>query len=235
MPAMAALRPDRAVPFAVLSGGSLRIYARRLDAGAGDDGPLSQDERARADRFHFDRDRTRYRAARAFLRRTLGQETGREPEDLTFAYGPHGKPCLRDARAPWFNLSHSGGIAVLALSDTGPVGIDLEAAGRAIDPMSLARTCFTARETDVLRSLPPDGRLTRFLSFWMAKEARMKLTGEGLHLAPRSIELALTDGCPTGYLQPAAPRALLQVVPLPGNGWTCAVAMLAVPPDRRAA
>ena len=73
---------------------------------------LSPDESARADRFVKARDAALYVAGRSRLRRILAAETGRAPADLTFDYGPQGKPSLQNG--PAFNLSHAGGMAALA-------------------------------------------------------------------------------------------------------------------------
>jgi 4'-phosphopantetheinyl transferase len=171
---------------------------------------LCQTETARAARFHFARDRDRFVRGRAFLRKVLGVETGEAPAAIRFVDGPRGKPALNGGHSPHFNLSHSGGMMVLALSDLGPVGVDIEWQDRRLDAQALGRTVFVGAEYAVLAGLSGLALTTRFLSFWTAKEARMKLTGEGMSLPPKAIELALTeDGWPCGYLRPAVPAARL--------------------------
>src|ERR1700691_1545671 len=65
---------------------------------------LTGDERERAARFHFDRDRSRYIVGRGSLRVLLGSYLGLEPDQVQLAYGHNGKPQLRGA-GPSFNLS----------------------------------------------------------------------------------------------------------------------------------
>ena len=162
---------------------------------------LSPSETARAARFHFDRDRDRYVRGRGFLRHTLGQALGQPAAGLELTEGPQGKPELASHDLA-FNLSHSRDLAVLALSARGPIGIDLEFTDRAVDVGALAQSVFCAHEIDILNALPPATRQTRFFAFWTAKEARMKLTGEGMSLPPKAISLILKDGWPVGYCRP---------------------------------
>lgn len=168
---------------------------------------LAADEIARAARFRFDRDRHRYIRARGFLRRTLGDVTEQAPESLTFTYSTTGKPALVDG--PMFNLSHSGDRGVVAIGDRAPVGVDIEQIGRPFQDMEgLAKRCFTAPERRAIDTAPDP--LRQFLIFWTAKEARMKLTGEGLGLDPQDIHLVLDDtGQPTGFSAPEAPNAVV--------------------------
>ena len=83
---------------------------------------LSADERARASRFVFERDRIRYVAARSFLRHIVAACIGGDPVDLSFSYGPHGRPRLSASHGlvPDFNLSHTGDLAMLAVSWAAP-------------------------------------------------------------------------------------------------------------------
>ena len=90
---------------------------------------LAADEQARAERFYFARDRGHFIVARGVLRAILGRYLSRAPERLSFCYGSHGKPALADAfdgNAIRFNLSHSHGVALYAVTRGREVGIDLE-------------------------------------------------------------------------------------------------------------
>lgn len=184
---------------------------------------LSDTETARARRFHFDRDRHRYVRGRAFLRILLAQVTGLADADLVLSEGPWGKPFLQ-GDAVWFNLSHSGDLAVLALSPAGQVGIDVEFVDRAVDISGLAQSCFCPHEVAILDAVPPAARLARFFALWTAKEARMKLTGEGMALTPQSIELELVAGLPVGYTCPKSPAARAIFVDLGHPGAICCLA-----------
>ena len=80
---------------------------------------LSVDERARADRFHFDRDRRRYIVARGVLRAIIDRYLDLKPEHVTFDYGPQGKPRLSPAsdQIPLhFNVAHSHELALYAIT-----------------------------------------------------------------------------------------------------------------------
>src|SRR5438445_771552 len=89
---------------------------------------LSADERQRAERFRHERACTHFVAGRATLRRALADYLDRDPQQIHFTYGEHGKPLLTDEAATGlrFNLSHSGELAVLALARNRAVGVDVE-------------------------------------------------------------------------------------------------------------
>ena len=90
---------------------------------------LNDDERARADRFHFDQHRRRFVLARGFLRALLGRYLGIGPEEVRFVYGPNGKPSLADEHGASdlrFNASHSHELAVYAFAQEREIGIDVE-------------------------------------------------------------------------------------------------------------
>ena len=92
-------------------------------------GFLSRDEVERAHQFHFKRDRLQFKAARAALRLILGRYLNTAPRSLVFVEGPKGKPELLYTfghRNVKFNLSHSRGLALLAVAENLCVGIDLE-------------------------------------------------------------------------------------------------------------
>lgn len=143
---------------------------------------LQPDELERAARFHFPGHRAHFIAARGILRTILGIHTGCEPQNLRFAYGEHGKPLLAEPAggSVEFNLSHSGGLAVYAVTLGGRVGVDVEFIKPGGSWMEIARRYFTPSEAEELSSLSPDAMSRRFFEMWSGKEARMKAMGTGL-------------------------------------------------------
>ncbi len=189
---------------------------------------LSEDERRRAASFVFDRDRDRFVRAHGYLRRRLGAFVGVAPRDVPLATGDNGKPFVEGGDVS-FNLSHSGDHAVVAVTRGGEVGIDIETVDR-FDRIQdeldgLSRSCLTPAEQAALASAPSAKRVRRFLTYWTAKEARMKLTGEGMALEPQAISLKLSGGVPVGYLRPRGPGARLRFIPLSNPDTICCLAV----------
>jgi 4'-phosphopantetheinyl transferase len=144
-------------------------------------GLLSAAERARALRFHFDRDRRRFIAARGRLRLLLGGYLGVPPEGVDLAERPGGKPCLRaSAEDLRFNVSHSGGLALLAFSRGRELGVDLEKEREVPEMGSIAERFFSPAEVAAWRGLPDGERRSAFFRCWTRKEAFLKALGEGL-------------------------------------------------------
>ncbi len=140
------------------------------------------------------------------LRSLLGAYLGLDPASLRFERGEHGKPRLAETAAsrlaggaPHFNLSHSGGLTVVAISRRWPVGIDLELPGQRRDYLALARRAFGAAAAERLRRLAAERREREFLRLWTRHEARLKCLGGGLsfgrlenpRMAPWVVELEL--------------------------------------------
>lgn len=178
--------------------------ARRLDC-------LSVDEKARAQRFHATRDRDRFVAGRVWLRHVLSQYTGVRADRIGFEFGPQGKPRLPGAaQTLQFNLSHSGGVALLALSLGRSVGADIEAVRLLTDDEAIARRHFAAAEFARWQSLPAGQRQRAFFTCWTRKEAYVKALGGGLSVPLSSFEVSLSPGEPAALLSVAGDRALAQ-------------------------
>ena len=85
---------------------------------------LSGEERARASRFHFEKDARRFTVARATLRSILAGYTRMPAREISFLYSEHGKPKSRRSsnpvsvqeRAVLKRVSHSGGLAMVAVA-----------------------------------------------------------------------------------------------------------------------
>lgn len=160
---------------------------------------LSEDEKLRASRFLFPRDRDHFIAARGVLRQLLGKYLDCSPAQMEFEYGPHGKPalCTPDGGAPIrFNLSHSHGLAVYAFASNRELGIDLEPIRPEFAGENIAERHFSTRELDEWHRLPPELRAEAFFLCWTRKEAYVKARGEGLQIPLASFSVTLTPGQP---------------------------------------
>lgn len=152
---------------------------------------LSKDENARADRFHFVQDRTRFILTRAILRILLGQYLAISPIEVIFTYNQYGKPILSDGinrMGLQFNLSHSQDLALYVFTRNQPAGIDLEYQHPLPDLQELAARCFSRAELEKWEHLPPTQQEERFFLCWTQKEACLKATGYGLHKPLTSVE-----------------------------------------------
>lgn len=142
---------------------------------------LAADERQRAGRFVFERDRSRFVAARGLLRQILAAYAGTSPEALRFRYSAKGKPALEGAEAGLeFNLAHSHGLALYAIAWRRPVGVDLERIREDVDIEGIAGRFFSPEEAAALRAMPEAERVQAFFRCWTRKEALLKAWGEGL-------------------------------------------------------
>jgi 4'-phosphopantetheinyl transferase len=146
-------------------------------------GFLSRDEIERASRFHFERHRARYANCRAALRQILGRYLRRPPGEIRFCYEVNGKPELVDEQNEQrlrFNISHSSDLAMLAVSCSRAVGVDVERIRDQLDCLELARRFFSQREYRNLIALPPRQQQRAFFTCWTRKEALVKACGAGL-------------------------------------------------------
>jgi 4'-phosphopantetheinyl transferase len=176
---------------------------------------LSADEVQRAARLQRAQDRERFVSGRIWLRHVLGHYLGIAPSAVMLTQGPQGKPALTGSHgALQFNLSHSGGVALLALCRApAVVGVDVEAVLPIDDCDAIARRHFAPAEWQRWSSLPPPRRLAAFYACWTRKEAYVKALGGGLSVPLDGFEVAF---------EPDVPPALLSVggSARAASGWT---------------
>lgn len=88
-----------------------------------------------------------------------------------------------------FNLSHSGEYVVLAISNTGRVGVDVECVDTTLINQGMARSFMSAEELQQYWALPASQQQTFFFRLWTIKEALLKAIGVGLRCCPRAVSI----------------------------------------------
>lgn len=171
---------------------------------------LSEDERDRAARFHFEIDRARFIVAHSALRTLLARYLDAEDYRDAFHAGPNGKPALAPGASLRFNLAHSKDLALVALATGREIGVDLEAIDERVEIEDVARRFFSPEECRGLLRLSAERRLEAFFHVWSQKEAYLKARGDGVGLGLDHFDVEADPGEPAALLadrkDPEAPR-----------------------------
>lgn len=191
---------------------------------------LSAAERDRATRFRFERDARRHGASHVALRQILAQTLGlADPARIDYETNAHGKPQLT-SHGLHFNMSHSSDWALIGVSTSHPLGVDLELCKPIPDAPDLARSHFTASEYAAYLASPWDQREATFLRCWTRKEACLKALGSGLSIEPHGLEVGIHPDHQTTTLASTTGPLQIEVIsltwPMPGDMAYAAVARL---------
>jgi len=163
-----------------------QVDLNRLKESSLEIGLLSMDEVDRANRLRSNESRWRFQASRIALRKILAAYIKRTPSELEFSYGDTGKPTLKvhhqDSKLAnlFFNISHSGQLALLAVSGTGEVGVDVEKIRERSAIDRIAQRHFSPKEHKRWAMFDASDRLTEFYRVWTRKEALLKASSRGL-------------------------------------------------------
>jgi 4'-phosphopantetheinyl transferase len=156
---------------------------------------LDAQERARCQRFRFEKDRWLYLVAHVLLRTTLAEAAALDPRVFRFRSGDHGRPEIDEpaaARHLRFNLTHAQGLAACVVARDLDVGIDAESLDREIEPGLPARY-FSPAENAALNRHEGQAWQRAFFQIWTLKEAYLKARGLGLSIALDSFSFQV-DG-----------------------------------------
>jgi len=140
---------------------------------------ISNDERVRADKFVFKKDKNKFIKSRGYLRMLIGNYLEKDPALIKFKYSPIGKPYLKDSELR-FNLSHSHNKTIIAFAQKTDLGVDLEYIRDIKNIEQLAEQYFSKEECQEINNLEKDLRENLFFKYWTYKEAYLKATGEGV-------------------------------------------------------
>jgi 4'-phosphopantetheinyl transferase len=220
----------------VFAGDGLEVVAASLSAGPDEleqlTRVLSADERERAARYRWERDRRKFIVGRGRLRHELGARLGRAADEIRFRYGANGKPGLDGDRGLSFNLSHSDDLMLVAICNGHDVGVDVERLRPFPEMAGVASEFLTRAELDRLSSVDEAERLVTVYRMWTRREAWLKARGVGLSVPLESLDL---DVCRDGRATPgAAGEGCSGVVGevhdlTPASGYVGAVAAIAPP------
>lgn len=148
---------------------------------------LDADEIARMEGIRVAEGRRLFGVSHLLVRAALSGHADRDPRQWRFVRNSHGKPRIDPAFAPGagvadlaFNLAHTRGLAVVAVTSSGEIGVDVERRDRPIRARILASRFFAPEEAAVLGKLPAARLQERFILYWTLKEAAIKALGGGL-------------------------------------------------------
>lgn len=162
---------------------------------------LEDEEIHRADRFHFEKDRKAFAVSRGFLRHVISRYLQTKPSALRFSYGPYGKPALAGEHSLRFNMSHSRGVALVAVAERRELGVDVEFIRADFASEEIARRFFSPREVEAFNALPEELRVAAFFRCWARKEAYIKAIGRGLSQPLDGFDVTLDPGVPAALLR----------------------------------
>ncbi|MDR2549252.1 MAG: 4'-phosphopantetheinyl transferase superfamily protein [Desulfobulbus sp.] len=195
---------------------------------------LSADEWQRAARFRFDRDRHRFILVRSVLRRLLAHCLDISPGKMRLTCNAWGKPLLcgmQDGEGLAFNVSHTQGLACIALALGCRIGVDVERIRPVCEYAEIAQSFFTARESAAIESCVTAEQQAFFFSLWSRKEAFLKATGQGLSRSLASFDVPPVVALPPlgvhqavhVYAAPLSRPMLVSFTPEPGVAGALAV------------
>jgi 4'-phosphopantetheinyl transferase len=160
-------------------------------------GLLNASETQRWQRFKFPQHRQQFLVTRALVRSVLAEYLGEnDPTKLVFDKNRFGKPFLvcPDATSSLnFNLSHTDGLIVLAVTTKNELGVDVETVTRKVEILKLAERYFSTQEIDDLNALKPSQHNKRFFDLWTLKESYIKACGKGLAIPLSDFSLSFNE------------------------------------------
>ena len=154
---------------------------------------LSPEEKLRANRYYFPHHQIRFTQARAMLRLILARYANINPREISWAMNPYGTPELCPRVELQFNLSHSNNMAMLAIGQHYPLGVDVEFFAER--PFTgIAGIMFSPKEQKSLLNTHNSCTQLAFYNVWAQKEAFIKACGLGLSYPTQSFDVQVLPG-----------------------------------------
>jgi 4'-phosphopantetheinyl transferase len=181
-----------------LSDKQIHVFLLQLDLFNYDDFLfyLSEDESERAARLKVEEKKKQFVIVRGVLRKLLSNSLSKSSKAIKFSYGEHKKPAIEEKynnKSVEFNISHSGNYALIAMTLTNKVGVDIEKINREINYQSLSNRFFSRKEKQELTRLNKDEQLDAFYRAWVRKESFIKATGKGIAYGLDQFSVSLEE------------------------------------------
>jgi len=154
---------------------------------------LEDHELERASRVHFEKHRNHFVVGRGGLRHVLARYVDVRPEEFRFSYGDYGKPALAEGQLR-FNMSHSHGVALFAVSTDRELGVDVEHVRADFASEDIAQRFFSRAEVKTFNALKKEEQVAAFFRCWTRKEAYIKAIGRGLSEPLDAFDVTLAPG-----------------------------------------
>jgi 4'-phosphopantetheinyl transferase len=159
---------------------------------------LDETEHSRFEGLRQIEDRRAFLTSRMLLKTVVGDLAASSPELVRLTYHcprcgrSHGRPVVvaPPAAVHWHvSLSHSGRQVIVAATDAGPVGVDVETtAGTVFEGFD--GVALTHGERTEVERCAPAARARARAVYWARKEAVLKATGYGLAVDPADLEVS---------------------------------------------
>ena len=162
---------------------------------------LSAAEKKRLNGFRNNHSKDTFFSSRIAMRKLFSSYLDMPVDSIQFDTRTHGKPCIHlDNDRFEFNLTHSGSLILLAVSNNVEIGIDIEAVRQVTNWKSISRKVFDQKTCSLL--LKSENPADLFVRYWTTFESRQKLFGQGVFgdhpSEAESIKTCLFDPAP-GY------------------------------------
>lgn len=161
---------------------------------------LTPEERARKQRYYFEKNRHEYLITRALVRSVLSRYAPVKPAAWAFSANEWGCPSIASPEATGlrFNLSNTRGLVCCLVARDRDIGIDVEDVEREGETVAIADRFFSPSEVEELHAQPEAARRPRFFDYWTLKEAYIKARGMGLAIPLDQFSFRIAAGRPIG-------------------------------------
>lgn len=151
---------------------------------------LTGDEHERAEKIQLENVRMQFVSAHAALNTLLARILNTKIANLEFVKNEQGKLLLKNDSLR-FNLSHSQGVVLMAISKDRAVGVDVEKINEKKNFLPIAQRFFSKSEYEEILTLPKSQRANAFFSCWTRKEALVKAMGGSMARLLNQVEVSV--------------------------------------------